>query len=45
MEDVGGGFLAWAFDPVKAYLEQRKEAMFVAIMRDKAQRIGLMLAA
>jgi hypothetical protein len=45
VEDDGGGFLAWAFDPVKAYLDQRKEATFIAIMREKAQRLGLTLAA
>lgn len=44
-EDDGAGFMAWAFDTVKTYLEERKEATFVEIMRDKGRRLGLLLTA
>jgi hypothetical protein len=45
VEDDGAGFLAWAFDPVKLYLDARKEATFVEIMQEKAKRLGLLLIA
>lgn len=40
-----GGFLAWAFDPVKEYLTERKEATFTEVMQMKARKLGLALAA
>lgn len=45
VEDDGAGFLAWAFDPVKAYLYESKEATFIEIMNEKARHLGLKLTA
>ena len=45
VEDDGAGFLAWAFDPVKEYLDERKEATFVEMMQEKARKLGLSIAA
>ena len=45
VDDDGGGFLAWAFDPVRAYLTERKESTFVRQIQHKAQKLGLALAA
>ena len=45
VEDDGAGFLAWAYDPIQAYLDERKEATFVEIIHEKARRLGLLLAA
>jgi hypothetical protein len=45
VEDDGAGLLVWAYKSVKAYLEQRKEATFIAIMQEKARRRRLPLAA
>jgi len=45
VEDGGAGFLAWASDPMKTFLDERKEATFVEIMEEKAKRLGLHLVA
>jgi len=45
VDDDGGGFLAWAFDPVKEYLTERKEATFTEVMQMKAKKLGLALVA
>src|SRR5579883_3369510 len=45
VEDDGAGFLAWAFDPVRAYLDERKAATFIGVMQEKARKLGLKLAA
>ena len=35
----GGGFLAWAYDQMQAYLKERKEQTFTELMDSKAKRL------
>jgi hypothetical protein len=37
--------LAWAFDPVKDYLSQRKEATFTEVVQLKAEKLDLLFVA
>ena len=45
IEADGGGFMAWAYDPMTTYLQERKAATFVEIMQEKARRLGFALIA
>jgi len=40
MEEDGGGFFAWVFDPVQNYLHQRKQSTFKGVMTMKVQLLG-----
>jgi hypothetical protein len=45
IDEDGAGFLVWAYDPVQKYLQERKEMTFAGVMLDKAQQLGIELAA
>ncbi len=45
VEEDGGGFLEWAYEAMQGYLTERKAATFVAVLRDKALKLGLPVAA
>jgi hypothetical protein len=40
VEEDGGGFLAWAFDQMQTYLDERKRATFRQVMRQKMTWLG-----
>ncbi len=39
VQEDGGGFMEWSFEPMQGYLDKRKDATFVDVMREKAFRI------
>lgn len=41
VQEDGGGFLGWAYDPMRDYLVEQKARTFTDIMREKADRLGL----
>jgi hypothetical protein len=45
IQEDGGGFMAWAFDGMQAYLAERKGLTFVEVMQWKAKVLGVPLAA
>lgn len=45
VQEDGGGFLAWAYDQMQAYLKEHKEATFTELMETKAQRLVKLLTA
>ncbi len=40
VEEDGGGFLAWAYDQMQTYLDERKRATFGQVMRHKIAWLG-----
>jgi hypothetical protein len=40
IEEDGGGFLAWVFDQMQTYLNERKRATFKQVMRQKMAWLG-----
>jgi hypothetical protein len=40
VQEDGGGFLAWAFDQMQTYLDERKRATFGQVMRQKLAWLG-----
>jgi hypothetical protein len=40
VEEDGGGFLAWAYEQIQAYLDERKRATFGQVMRRKLAWLG-----
>lgn len=44
VQEDGGGFLAWAYERMQAYLKERKEATFADVMHAKGQKITKLLA-
>ncbi len=40
VEEDGGGFLAWAFDQMQTYLDERKRATFRQVMLQKMTWLG-----
>ncbi len=45
VQEDGGGFLAWAYEQMQAYLKEHKEATFTELMEAKAQRLVKLLTA
>jgi hypothetical protein len=43
VDTTGGGFLEWAYNAMQPYLEDKKEATFTDLMRERAQRLGIHL--
>jgi hypothetical protein len=44
VQEDGGGFLAWAYERMQAYLKERKEATFSEVMETKGHKITKLLA-
>jgi hypothetical protein len=45
IQEDGGGFLAWAYDPMQKYLAEKKTATFGDLLRLKARKLGIRVAA